>query len=389
MKRAVLVCLLLIDLGAARADELTMAFVGRAGPVASPYGALDPPIRDQGIAGARVGVADDNETGELIGQTFVLKHYALSAQNDIAAAAAAIAADHIRFVVADLDEGALRAFATLPGAEKFLILNAGAPDDRLREEGCLPGVLHTLASRAMLTDALAQYLMWKQWRRWFMVAGPAPADKLYAAALRRSAKKFGAEIAVEKDWTFRTANARADTGHVTLQTEIPAFTRVADHDVLVVADEANEFGDYLYGRTALPRQVAGTSGLVATGWSPVNEQWGATQLQQRFQKSAGRPMTPVDYAAWLAARSLGEAATRAATTDPDALAAYLRGPDFMVAGFKGQGQSFRAWDGQMRQPILIAGPRLLVSVSPQAGYLHRTSELDTLGTDGPESKCRK
>src|SRR3979411_1130231 len=108
------------------------------------------------------------------------------------------------------------------------------------------------------------------------VAGRRRADKLYAAALRRSAKKFGAVIATEKDWTFRTANARADTGHVTLQTEIPAFTRVADHDVLVVADEVGEFGDYLEGRTALPRPVAGTSGLVATGWSRVNEQWGAT-----------------------------------------------------------------------------------------------------------------
>jgi len=86
---------------------------------------------------------------------------------------------------------------------------------------------------------------------------------------------------------------------------------------------------------------------------------------------------------------IGEAATRAATTDPDALAAWLRGPEFLVAGFKGQGQSFRAWDGQMRQPILIAGPRLLVSVSPQPGYLHRSSELDTLGTDRDESKCGK
>jgi ABC transporter substrate binding protein (PQQ-dependent alcohol dehydrogenase system) len=387
MKSLLLVCLLLV--GAARADELTVAFVGRAGLVGSPYGALEAPIKDQGIAGARVGIADDNQTGELTGQTFVLKQYLVSGQNGLADAAAAIAADHIGFVVADLDEGSLRALAALPGAQKFLILNAGAPDDRLREEACLPGVLHTLPSRAMLTDALAQYLVWKQWRRWFVVAGSTPADKLYAAALRRSAKKFGVAITTEKDWSFRTANARADTGHVTLQTEIPAFTRVADHDVLVVADEAGEFGDYLEGRTALPRPVAGTSGLVATGWSRVNEQWGATQLQQRFQKSAGRPMTPVDYAAWLAVRALGEAATRAGTTDPAALAAFLRGPEFLVAGFKGQGQSFRAWDGQMRQPILIAGPRLLVSVSPQPGYLHRSSELDTLGTDRDESKCGK
>ena len=388
--KAVILAVLLIGVPvSARADDLTVAFVGRPGPVPSPFGPREQPIRDRGLAGAQVGIADDNMTGELTAQRFRLKSYAASDVGAIAGIADALAADQVRFVVTDLDESMLRALATHPSAARLTIFNAGAPDDRLREEACLANTLHTLPSRAMLTDALAQYLMWKQWRRWFLVIGPGDGDKLYAAAVRRSARKFGAVIAAEKDWTFRTANARADTGHVTLQTEIPAVTRVADHDVLVVADEAGEFGDYLDGRTALPRPVTGTSGLVAAGWSPVNEQWGATQLQRRFDAQAHRPMTPVDYAAWLAVRALGEAATRAATTDPDALAAYLRGPDFLVSGFKGQGQSFRAWDGQMRQPILIAGPRLLVSVSPQPGYLHRATELDTLGTDRDESKCRK
>ena len=68
--------------------------------------------------------------------------------------------------------------------------------------------------------------------------------------------------------------------------------------------------------------------------------------------------------------------------------AYLRGSDFLLSGFKGHGQSFRAWDGQMRQPVLIAGPRFLVSASPQLGYLHRDSELDTLGQDLEESRCK-
>jgi ABC transporter substrate binding protein (PQQ-dependent alcohol dehydrogenase system) len=175
---------------------------------------------------------------------------------------------------------------------------------------------------------------------------------------------------------------------VTLQGEIPAFTRVADHDVLVVADEANEFGEYLPGRTFLPRPVAGTHGLVATGWSPVNEQWGAAQLHARFEKATGRRMGASHYAAWAAVRAIGEAAIRGKSADPAVIASYLRGPDFMLSGFKGQGQSFRPWDGQMRQPVLIAGPRLLVSVSPQAGFLHRGSELDTLGPDREESRCK-
>jgi len=240
----------------------------------------------------------------------------------------------------------------------------------------------------VLADGFGQFLVMKRGRRCFLVPGGHDGDRLYAQALRRAAKRFGAEISVEKEWTFRAGNARADTGHVMLQSEIPAFTQVADYDVLVVADEANEFGEYLPGRTARPRPIAGTHGLVATGWSPVNEQWGATQLHGRFEKATGRLMGASDYAAWAAVRAVGEAAVRTKSADPAVMAAYLRGPEFLLSGFKGQGQSFRAWDGQMRQPILIAGPRMLLSVSPQAGFLHRNSELDTLGVDREESRCK-
>jgi ABC transporter substrate binding protein (PQQ-dependent alcohol dehydrogenase system) len=291
-------------------------------------------------------------------------------------------------VVADLDAPMLEAAAAAPEAGDMLFLNSRAPDDELRAEGCRANILHTIPSRAMLADALAQYLVVKRWRRWFLVVGRHPGDKLYADALRRSAKRFGAEIAVEKEWSFQAGNARTDTGHVTLQGEIPAFTQGPDYDVLAVADEANEFGEYLPDRTARPRPVVGTHGLRPAAWSEVTEQWGATQLQARFEKLSGRRMGAVDYAAWAAVRAIGEAAIRARTSDPAAIGAYLRGPDFALAGFKGQGQTFRPWDGQMRQPILIAGPRLLVSVSPQAGFLHKGSELDTLGIDREESRCK-
>ena len=46
------------------------------------------------------------------------------------------------------------------------------------------------------------------------------------------------------------------------------------------------------------------------------------------------------------------------------------------------------WDGQLRQPIIVAGPDLPVSMSPQEGFLHEHAEVDTLGIDEPESKCK-
>jgi ABC transporter substrate binding protein (PQQ-dependent alcohol dehydrogenase system) len=338
--------------------------------------------------GARLGLADTATTGRFTGQTFTLAEHTLRTGDDAGQAARLFRDRGTRLVVADLDAPTLLAFASAPEARDFVILNSRAPDDALRHEACRANLLHVVPSRAMVADALAQYLVLKRWRRWFLVVGPEPGDKLLADAVRRAAKRFGAEIAAEKAWTFRPGNARTDTGHVTLQTEIPALTQGPDHDVLVVADEADAFGEYLPGRTARPRPVAGTHGLVATGFSPVAEQWGTTQLHARFERLAGRRMGLVDYAAWAAMRSIGEAAIRTGSSDPAAIAAYLRGPDFLLAGFKGQGQSFRPWDGQMRQPILIAGPRMLVSVSPQPGFLHRGSELDTLGVDREESRCR-
>jgi ABC transporter substrate binding protein (PQQ-dependent alcohol dehydrogenase system) len=382
------IAMLLATPALATDGPIAVAIITQERDAVQPVSPLDPEIRDEGIAGARLGIADNSTTGRFTGQQFTLVERAIPREANPAETIRALATEGIRFVVADLDAPALRAAASEEQARGMLFINARAPDDELRNEACRANVLHTIPSRAMLADALAQYLMTKRWRRWFLVTGSRPGDRLLSEAYRRAAKRFGAEIVAEKDWTFKPGHARTDTGHVTLQSEIPALTQVADHDVLVVADEANEFGDFLLGRTARPRPVAGTQGLVTAAWSAVSEQWGATQLQARFEKLASRRMRPVDYAAWAAARSIGEAAIRSRSSDPSAIMAYLRSPEFSLAGFKGQGQSFRPWDGQMRQPILIAGPRLLVSVSPQAGYLHRGSELDTLGTDREESRCK-
>lgn len=386
-----LLTLLVLSLASpALAQEKTIAigFLTQARDPIQPVSPLDQEIRDEGAAGARLGIADNTSTGRFTSQRFTLVERTITKDMKPEDAIRDLAKEGIRFVVADLDASLLIAAASTPEADEMLLLNARAPDDVIRNESCRANLLHTIPSRAMLADALAQYLMTKRWRRWFLVTGSAPGDKLQAEAFRRAATRFGAEIVGEKEWTFKPGHARTDTGHVTLQSEIPVLTQVADHDVLVVSDEVNEFGEYLSYRTARPRPVAGTHGLVTTGWSVVSEQWGATQLQARFEKLAGRRMTAIDYAAWAAIRAIGEAATRTHSSDPVTIMTYLRSPDFILSGFKGQGQSFRAWDGQMRQPILIAGPRLLVSVSPQAGYLHQGSELDTLGFDREESRCQ-
>ena len=158
-------------------------------------------------------------------------------------------------------------------------------------------------------------------------------------------------------------------------------------DVVVVADEAGAFGDTVMFNTWDPRPVAGTQGLTASAWSPVFDQWGATQMQNRFRARAGRAPTERDFAAWAAGRAVAEAAMRAKSDDPARIKAMLADPDFTMAVFKGRAASFRPWDGQLRQPILVGWARAVVTTAPQDGFMHPLTDLDTLGTDRGEKKC--
>jgi ABC transporter substrate binding protein (PQQ-dependent alcohol dehydrogenase system) len=355
-----------------------------------PFSLVDQPTADNGLMGARLGIQDDNTTGA-VGKAGDQTHRNSAGAGIPSASPSGISvlAKGDKFIVADLPAAQLLAIADVPEAKDTLIFNVQAKDDALRGEQCRANVLHTMPNYAILADGLAQYLMWKRWANWFLVVGTGDDDKLFAAALRRAADRFSATIVEERVFDTTPGARRTDTGYAQIQKQIPVFTQdVSNYDVVVVSDERDAFGEYLQYRTWDARPVVGTQGLVPTAWHRSQEQWGATQMQNRFAKFAGRWMTERDYAAWLAVRSISEATTRTNKTDYASVNAYIRGPEFGVAGFKGQKLTFRDWDGQLRQPVLLAGPRTLVSVSPQEGYLHEFSELDTLGFDRPDTTCK-
>ncbi|MDI9848522.1 ABC transporter substrate-binding protein [Rhodoblastus sp. 17X3] len=350
---------------------------------------LELPPENDGEAGALAGIDDDNASGEFLGQNFSLVTRRLKPGEDAAQALAELAGQGVKFVIADLPAGALVNAADLPAAANLLIFNVGAPDDILREEFCRANVIHVAPTRSMLADGLAQYLIWKQWRKWFFVVGSHPEDKLWADALKRAGARFGAKFVEERVFEDRGGARRSDSGVALVQKQIPTFTQgVAAYDVLIAADENAVFADYLPFRTWDPRPVAGSAGLVSASWDASNEQWGATQLQQRFERKFGRAMTPLDMNSWTAARMVGEAAAHDAAGDAAAMKAYFLSKDFALAAFKGQKLTLRDWNLQLRQPILLSDGRNVVATSPQEGFMHQFSELDTLGYDRPESKCR-
>ena len=350
---------------------------------------LEMPASNAGLAGAQLAIDDNNTTGKFLNQSFALEEILLNGKDDPAAAVQEFSNREISLIVTDISADNLLKAADAGRERGIVFFNSGATDDRLRQEDCTANVIHAAPSRSMLADGLAQYLVWKHWTRWLLVSGSHEPDKLAADALRRSAARFGARIVQEREFKDTGGARRTDSGLVQIQSQIPLFTQSApDYDVLVTADESQVFADYMPYRNSQPRPVAGSAGLEPTSWDASFGQWGALQLQSRFAKKFSRWMTALDMQAWTAVRMIGEAVSRTNSADPKTIASYIPGPDFALAAFKGDKLTVRDWDLQLRQPILLADGRTIVSVSPQPGFLHQHSKLDTLGFDRPETKCQ-
>lgn len=365
----------------AAAQEISVIYLRQAVAPPPTLSNLDRVPEDLGWRGAELGLADNATTGRFLGQTWTLEEVTVPEGGDFSAAAAR-ALERTPYLVLDAPATLQTAAADLPQATGALLFNASAPDTLLRATGCRANLLHTLPSRAMKADALMQFFTARRWTDIALIEGGAADDRAFATALGASARKFGLKIGARKTWAF-DADMRRNASQ-----EVPLFTQdLGDYDVLLVADEANDFARYIPFNTWRPRPVAGSEGLTAHAWDRVVEQWGAAQLQSRFEDLADRPMQDVDYAAWAALRSLGEAATRTKSDDPATLRSYILGPDFELAGFKGRPQTFRSWNGQMRQPMPLTHRGALVAQAPLEGFLHQRTELDTLGLDQPESGC--
>ncbi len=338
---------------------------------------------DDGLMGAKLGIEDNATTGKFLKHTYSLEQHVVDNEQELLAQARRVLGQGSVLLILNAPAESVVAVAQLTESEDDLIFNAYSMRNSLRDEQCYPNVLHSMPSRNMLADALMQFFVKRDWQDLFLIEGNRANDQRYAESLRRSAKKFGLKLVKEKQWLV-DADIRRNAS-----LEVPAFTRARSYDVVVVADEDQDFGHYLLYNTWLARPVAGSAGLQPVVWSRVLEQWGALQLQSRFYKLAQRDMTGVDYANWAAVRSIGEAVTRLNSSEPAKIADYLLGDQFELAGFKGHSLTYRNWNGQLRQPVPLVHAYAVTANAPLEGFLHHSTELDTLGVDKQQSQCDK
>jgi ABC transporter substrate binding protein (PQQ-dependent alcohol dehydrogenase system) len=334
--------------------------------------------------GGQVALEDAQAIGRVIGVEFSMEKSSATSDDELMQRISDwMTSDDIHFVLADLPAAALKDLALRLTDHPVMLFNVSAPDDSLRGADCANNVLHTYPSQAMLSDALMQYLVAKGWPRILVLQGPAPEDAAMVTALQRSARKFHANIIETRSFLLTNDPRNRE------QTNIVLMTGGVRYDVVYVADSSGEFGRYVLYETSLPRPVVGTAGLVPTAWSWSWDRDAAVQLQHRYERvSPPRRMNGADWAAWEAVKAVTQAVMRSRSTAFEAVKAFLLSDKLTLDTVKGNPGSFRAWDHQLRAPVLLSTADAVIERAPLPQYLHQINVLDTLGIDAPETACR-
>jgi len=186
---------------------------------------LDPIPENRGLAGAELGLQDNQTTGRFLGQTYRLNVVEVAEGDDPKAAAlAALAVSPL--VILDGTKESMLAVADVPEAAGAVLFNSSATDNALRSDACRGNLFHTIPSDAMRADAVMQFARLKRWDDLAMIQGAAPEDTVWADALKASAKKFGMRLDDGKLWEF-DADMRRNAAQ-----EVPLFTQdLPKHDL--------------------------------------------------------------------------------------------------------------------------------------------------------------
>ncbi len=343
---------------------------------------IDEP-EDLGLKGAQVAIVDSNKSAKFLNQNFELIEKISYDENELISAFEEFIKNKNSYVVLNVEDSLLEKIRNNPLSKQSLLINASSQSTHLRSQICDKNLLHTIASNAMLYDGLVQFLVKRDFKDIFLISGNNPKDILIKEDIKRAAKKFGANIIKEKIWENNTDIRRKAAD------EFPSFTQAKDYDVILLADYFGDFGESMYFNTWLPRPIAGTQGLTPVTWSKVIEANGAAQMQSRFEKFSSRWMQSRDYSNWVAIRTIITAISSTKTADLNTNIEYIYSDKFDIAAYLGRKLSFRDYNGQLRMPISLVQPRALISISPQDGFLHPITDLDTLGIAPFEMGCKK
>ena len=333
------------------------------------------------FAGALVAYSESEKLFDILGKEIEISRFVVKDNEEILNKIKELVSQNTHFFIIDADSSFFKKIPEFD-LKNIAIFNITEPDDSLRQENCDSRVFHTIPSYSMLSDALAQYLVFKNWKKILLLKGPYEEDTIIADSFINSANKYGLDIIETKDFILSNDPRKREENNLAL------LTIGKKYDVIYLADSDGEFGRYLPYSTKNPNLVIGSTGLTAETWHWSFERHGAPQLNSRFADiDDSRRMSNFDWAAWAAVNTIFKSSMKSKSVDSKKIIDFFKSDKFGLDGFKGPRLSFRLWDNQMRQPILLSTHNALIYKTPIEGFLHEKNDLDTLGSDELETRC--
>jgi len=333
-------------------------------------------------AGAELGLEELKRLERVAKAQFAMRRESVAGSATMVEAIERMRGEGVSFYVLDAPDDVVAEVAARTAGLDVVLFNTTATGDDLRNELCQPHLFHTAASRAMLADAIAQYLIAQKWQDVLILRGPLDEDDETVVAFERAADLFGLDIEDIRDFVLGNDPRAREVN------DLAFLTGRASYDAVFVADIDGEFALGVPYATQDPAAVVGASGLMPRTWHWSYLRHGAPQVHGRFERMHGRRMGEADWGAWIAMKTIGNGIARAKTTDAAAVADFLSAGKFRIDGSKGPGMGFRPWNNQLRQPIMLTSGDWVTARAPIEGFKHRTNDLDTLGHDERDSSCK-
>lgn len=334
------------------------------------------------LDGVKVALRDGRFSGQAVGVEYRLIDAQVEELGEVPAALARLADQGANFILLDLPADGVRSAVAASDGRELLLFNISALDDSLRGEHCAANLLHTAPSQRMLMDALGQYLVSKKWRELLVLDGTQPVDQPLIASFDAAVKRYKLDVEERREFVLGSDPRQRGRNNIALLTK-------GDYEVAVVLDALGEFARDVPYQTLEPRPVVGSAGLVPDWWHWSWERNGAPQLNKRFLKRAKRHMSGYDWSGWVVGKAIVEASLRVKSGDFAALREHILGDQLVIDGFKGGRMSFRAWNGQLRQPIFLTAGNWVAARAPIEGFLHAVDDLDTLGANERDHRCER
>ncbi|MBO8140624.1 MAG: quinoprotein dehydrogenase-associated putative ABC transporter substrate-binding protein [Firmicutes bacterium] len=310
-----------------------------------------------------------------------------------------LATENVHAFIGGIGEGQAEALAAVAEAHHIPFINIGSPDLLLRQSKSRY-VFHVEASGGMYVDALVDWHVSLDKRRWFIVyeataEGRALRERALDALAARAplAEVVGeAAVAVEQPTYLNELFAARDAGADVILLLVRALDQVVflsqmssldlGIGVAPYPDPVTQTRDFL-ASAHIRYDAQGLSERVAL-WETTLEGEGARELNERFVARWGKPMDPSAWAAYQAVRMLHQAAQATGALDAESLVAYLEDPATVFDVAKGQPLSFDAADHQLRQPLYVVrvnpDAEWGLNVSSQVGFASLVAEMP--GQDG-------